>query len=250
MGSYQTLREEIIPFLHLFQKTLWGKTKCIKRPPPVQTRLRPLIWSEPVLHELMVRVGQGLLDPLWGGGGWEQVAGMTECTMCQAFWWAHHVLFIYRLTQSRYSAHCSDGETVVLLSNLPGSSMTHSLLVTLVSVSPPPSLPFRHFLLLPLSQPWPSRLPVFQATCLAAGQAGLRHIQAVLWRGHHVQAHRWEWGRGCWGDSGKPAAFQVGELRPREGTGLSQGYTAGTSSSPSPTPPSVAWKGSKLIIYP
>ena len=30
------------------------------------------------------------------------------------------------------------------------------------------------------------------------------------------------------GDSGKPADFQVGELRPREGTGLAQGHTAGT----------------------
>jgi len=30
------------------------------------------------------------------------------------------------------------------------------------------------------------------------------------------------------GDSGKPADFQVGELGPREGTGLTQGHTAGT----------------------
>ena len=30
------------------------------------------------------------------------------------------------------------------------------------------------------------------------------------------------------GDSEKPAAFQVGEQRPREGTGLIQGHTAGT----------------------
>ena len=34
---------------------------------------------------------------------------------------------------------------------------------------------------------------------------------------------------GLLGDSGKAAAFQVGELRPREGTGLTQGHTAGTS---------------------
>ena len=33
---------------------------------------------------------------------------------------------------------------------------------------------------------------------------------------------------GLLGDSGKAADFQVGELRPREGTGLTQGHTAGT----------------------
>ena len=32
---------------------------------------------------------------------------------------------------------------------------------------------------------------------------------------------------GLLGDSGKPADFQVGELRPRESTGLTQGHTAG-----------------------
>ena len=77
--------------------------------------------------------------------------------------------------------------------------------------------------------PRPSRLLVFQPTCLADGQAGLSHIQAVMSLGHHVQAHRLEWRRGCCGDSGKPLAFQVGELRPRKGTGLTQGHTEGTT---------------------
>ena len=54
----------------------------------------------------------------------------------------------------------------------------------------------------------------------------------MLYQGHHVQAHREE--EGLLGDSDKLplAAFQVGELRPREGTGLTQGYAVGA-----PMPP-------------
>ena len=53
---------------------------------------------------------------------------------------------------------------------------------------------------------------------------------------------------GLLGDSGKAAAFQVGELRPREGTGLTQGHTAGTTSCPSSSSASVVLNGSKVII--
>ena len=147
-----------------------------------------------------------------------------------------------------YSAHCSDGKTVVLLSNLPGSSMTHSLLVTLVSIFPLPSVPFWQ-LLLPSSvqvMTFPAHdLPDFPAHCLPVHTSGCWAGRAqphpgcaltgALCPGSQMRVEE-----GLLGDSGKAAAFQVGELRPREGTGLTQGHTEGTSSSPSPSPPSVA----------
>ena len=104
-----------------------------------------------------------------------------------------------------------------------------------VSISPPPSLPSdtsSSFLCPDLDLP--GTLSSSPHAWLL-GQAGLSHIQAVLWWGHHVQAHRLEWRRGCWETQ---ANFHFllsrwGKLRPREGTGLTQGHTAGT---PMPLP--------------
>ena len=67
------------------------------------------------------------------------------------------------------------------------------------------------------------------------GQAGLSHIQAAL-MGAPCPGSQMRVEEGLLGDSGKAAAFQVGEQRPREGTGLTQGHTAGI---PMPLPPQI-----------
>ena len=117
--------------------------------------------------------------------------------------------------------------------------MTQSLLVTL-SVHLPSSFPA-------LLAPPPSSDPAmtFPAPCLPvhtpgrwAGRAQPHPGCALTGAPRPGSQTRVE--EGLLGDSGKPAAFQVGELRPREGTGLTQGRTEGNSSSPSPSPPSVS----------
>ena len=124
------------------------------------------------------------------------------------------------------------------------------ILVTLVSIFPLPSLSFWHLLL-------PSSVPAmtFLAPCLPvhmpgcwAGRAQPHpgcDLSGAPCPGSQIRVEE-----GLLGDSGKPLAFQVGELRPREGTGLTQGHTEGTSSSPSPNPPSVPLNGSKEMGIP
>ena len=104
-----------------------------------------------------------------------------------------------------------------------------------VSISPPPSLPFWHLLLLPLSWPWLSWLTVFQSTCLAAGVGRVQPHPGCVLMGAPCPGSQTRVEEGLLGDLDKLplSAFQVGELRPREGTGLTQGHTAGT---PMPLP--------------
>ena len=103
-----------------------------------------------------------------------------------------------------------------------------SLLVTLVTISPPPSLPFWHLLLLSfiLAMTFPAPcLPVHMPGCWAGRTQS--HLGCAL-MGASCPGLQITVEERLLGSSGKTAAFQVGEQRPREGTGLTQGHTAAT----------------------
>ena len=83
------------------------------------------------------------------------------------------------------------------------------------------------------------------------GQARLSHIQAVIRWGHHVQAHRLEWRRAAGRlRQTSTSCFPGGVTEAQRGHRPDPGsHSWNPHASPTPNPPSVPLKDSKIVFH-